>query len=532
MSSRRQALLLVGLLLAAVVTRVLFSRALRSPGIVDAVYYYDAARSLAEGHGLTSRVVWCFLAPPKTIVHPAHGYWGPLLSFYLAAVFALFGAHWAVAAAAMTVLSLFLFALTFLLGLRLFRSFEIGLLGAAFLILNVPLTYLSVTTETPVPFAVLVNACLLLLVGAREGKERWWYASAFLAGLAALVRNEGLLLCGLVVIFAGVHGHRTRNGRARFILPLLMALTCLLVLTPWKLRNHAAFGDGSPVSLSRQLTMTSYDELFRLDGPEGGGFFGVPLGELFLSKLHGLKENLKNLFTKEILLLFVFCIPALPTTLRDPRLLPFWAYGASIVVALGAIFPFHSSHGTFFRSMIALYPFLACVSVYGFGRVIDVIHRKIRRQAWRSLVKTAREAGMHALLLVFAAVWVASLQHPNIQGFHQLEASCLSLKDWLGKNVDAKAPLLTNLSLDVAHHTGHPCVQIPRDGREDALLDVAKRYGIRHVVILNSPRFIMRQWGAEIVPIADARLKRIARLPASAPGLGLHEILVYRIGGQ
>ena len=86
-------------------------------------------------------------------------------------------------------------------------------------------------------------------------------------------------------------------------------------------------------------------------------------------------------------------------------------------------FPFHSSHGTFFRSMMALYPFLACVAVYGFGRVIDVVQRKIRRQSWRSIVKTAREAGMHALLLVYAAVWIASLNHPNIQGFGQLEGS-------------------------------------------------------------------------------------------------------------
>ncbi|MEN6392277.1 MAG: hypothetical protein ABFD53_00485, partial [Anaerolineaceae bacterium] len=57
----------------------------KSPGYMDAEYYYSGGIRLAEGYGFSEEFLWNYLDDPQGIPHPSHGYWMPLASILAAA---------------------------------------------------------------------------------------------------------------------------------------------------------------------------------------------------------------------------------------------------------------------------------------------------------------------------------------------------------------------------------------------------------------------------------------------------------------
>ncbi|NMC14985.1 MAG: hypothetical protein GYA34_19125, partial [Chloroflexi bacterium] len=52
----------------------------KSPGYMDAEYYYSGGIRLAEGYGFSEEILWNYLDDPQGLPHPSHGYWMPLAS--------------------------------------------------------------------------------------------------------------------------------------------------------------------------------------------------------------------------------------------------------------------------------------------------------------------------------------------------------------------------------------------------------------------------------------------------------------------
>ena len=84
--NRWRLLILVGLLAA-------FAAAwwVRTPGYMDAEYYFATAKQLAIGQGFNEPFLWNYLNDPAGLPHASHQYWMPLVSLLAAAPMALFG---------------------------------------------------------------------------------------------------------------------------------------------------------------------------------------------------------------------------------------------------------------------------------------------------------------------------------------------------------------------------------------------------------------------------------------------------------
>lgn len=158
----------------------------------DPWIHFQFARNLAEGHG--------FAYNPGV---PVAGSTAPLWTVLLAAAFALFGSHPALAKAIGIAAAL----ATALLARRLASTWTgdpaLGLLAGILTALSAPLVWGALSGMEVTLAALLVTATLLAQTAGRE------WATALLLGLAALARPEAILLVPLVWLARPVTLRRT-----------------------------------------------------------------------------------------------------------------------------------------------------------------------------------------------------------------------------------------------------------------------------------------------------------------------------------
>lgn len=214
----------------------------------DAIDYELLARNLAAGHGFTLR------PPEPSVFRP------PLAPAFLAAVYLLVGPKFLAARLAQAALSAAAIPLTYALA-RAFAPRRGALLAAALVALSPALAAHASLFQTETLFSVLtVAAVLALLRGYAAAATRshsgrawaWAVVSGAVLGLANLARPTLLALPLLLPLAWALLDARRRRGVA---LGCVAALSAIVVIAPWTLRNYAVSGAFVPVALNR-LGMT------------------------------------------------------------------------------------------------------------------------------------------------------------------------------------------------------------------------------------------------------------------------------------
>src|SRR2546429_4989891 len=113
---------LIILLGISLILQIVIAAVVSQPGRGDAAYYFDVAKNLASGHGFTEDVIFTYLTPAKSVVHPSNLYWMPLTSIIIAPFLALFGTSWRVAQIPIILLSTSLPLLAYWIGRDIFQS--------------------------------------------------------------------------------------------------------------------------------------------------------------------------------------------------------------------------------------------------------------------------------------------------------------------------------------------------------------------------------------------------------------------------
>lgn len=237
------------LLAGSALRAVFFAQFSRTPfhrhPLLDCAYYHDLARAVADG----------------TLVQPRAFFFGPLYSYVLGGLYAVFGARLWIAPGLQMLLGLATCALLYRLGTRLF-SRAVGLLAALLYAVFEPVLFYEQTllVETMLAFACLV---FLDLVLARESESAWrWLGAGFALGLAALLRANVLLFLPVLLIWlakrqTGARGDQAAGGdrpamgpsvkrRAMdhpWRRPALVVAGTLLAVLPATIHNYAAEKD-------------------------------------------------------------------------------------------------------------------------------------------------------------------------------------------------------------------------------------------------------------------------------------------------
>jgi len=347
------------------------------PPYIDSFYYVDIARNLAHGQGFSENFVWNYLGGTPSLPHPSSAYWLPGMSVLLAPVLTLGGGyHGAALVTAATAALCPVLALR--IGRDVFATWRHALTMAALTLFNGVWFHDWTTPDAFVLYAVLATATLLLAARGLQGKGpltgRVNYAAAgFLAGLAALTRQEGVFL-----LLALLLGALITRGARRLLWPggVVGAVVFFGVAeAPWTLHNLVAFGHLAPAGGMRALWMRSYDSFYALHTEllTARAYAGWGIAHILAARVNAALLELVVWMT----LWFVVLVPPLLAGLwrlgRRVEYRPFLLYWAMLALALPLLFTATLEHGTLGHASGALVPFGSGLIVGGIDALAGLL---------------------------------------------------------------------------------------------------------------------------------------------------------------
>lgn len=472
----------------------------RSPGYMDADYYYAGGLRLASGSGLSEPFLWNFLDNPVGLPHPSNAYWMPLASL-LAAVGMKFtdllnfnGARllFLLFAASIPPLTA---ALSYSFSQRKESAVLAGLLAA------IPAFYLSYMSTTDT-FGVymFLGASWFLIAGKKipfrilnlDG-DAAPLLMGVLAGFLHLARADGIIwlfLSFLAVIYQARSGQDVepdRRLRSYSVRLLLCLCGYLLIMGPWMLRNLAVFGTPLSPGGWRVLWLKDYDELYSYPASmlTPARWWASGWTEILRSQLWSLGQNLQSAFAVQG---EIFLTPLI--------LLGLWKYRRDSRITLGVIawlltlimmtfvFPHAGWRGGFFHSGAAVQPLLWAVAPFGLDVFVDW---GVRVRRWHPIQATTVFRGgllglaiMLAVLVVQKRVIGNDIANPIWDQGGKAYAALDTKLDSLGAGPDDV--VLVNNPPGYFVASGRQAIAIPNGG-ETTLLEVARRYDAKYLLI-------------------------------------------------
>ena len=482
----------IALYLLAFVGRLVLVGGFADPAYPDSFYYVDVARQLAAGHGFHTDVLWIFaevggkIPPDPTLPIPSNAHWMPLASivqvpfiwvlgptaFASALPFALIGATaaplaWAIGRDA---------------GVPGYVAVGAGILTA---LPGLSWVYMAQPDNFSL-YQPLVAGALWMAARGVRGSHRSFLLAGFLAGLAMLARNDGVLVLGVLGLAFLWDRWRTRRPfgaepprPAR--IPLATAIGSVVLfavcVVPWFARQLLVFGSLSPsTATGKVLFIRNIGEWNSITTPATlDHLLGMGIGPLLLTRIGGL---VAAAFIFSVLVGVLVLVPPMLVGAwhrrRDAWFGPFLGYAIALFLFSGIVSAVHVPGGTFIHSAVALAPHGYVLALEGIVVAIAWIAR--RRPSWnpaqagRIFVTAAVAFGVLAAVggaVAVHATWAANAE--------RLQAAGQAL-DAAGAPPDDRV-----MSIDASgtkYWTGHPGVVLVNDPL-DTVYEVAKAYNTR-----------------------------------------------------
>jgi len=480
----RQYLLLALLGLAAVTFVAAFQP---SPGYMDADYYYAGGLQLVNGHGFTEPYLWNYLDNPAGLPHPSHAYWMPLASLLAAAGAVLFGpASWLAARAGFLLVAALIPPLTAALSWSFTSRRDLALTSG--LLAVFPAFYLSYLPVTDTFSLYMLFGGLFFLILNRKSSALNPLLLGLLAGLMHLARADGLLWLLVAFLAVLLVLPKPSQRRITFIFSFLLLTLAgyLLVMTPWFIRNYAAFGSPLAAGGSKMLWLTSYNQLFSYPASQISFSTWWQSGIVAISKarLWALGINLERTLAEQG---EIFLLPLVGLGLwhlrKDRRMQLAGLAWLLTLVAMTVAFPFAGARGGFFHSGAALQPVWWALAPVGLDRAIAWGSRK---RGWN-----VAQAGtvFRPTLVALAVLLTAVIVYGRVMGgggspvWGQENNMYSKIDGFLreqGMHEQAVVMVADPPGFYLA--SGNPAIAVP-DGDENTLLVVARRYQAEYVVL-------------------------------------------------
>jgi hypothetical protein len=368
----------------------------KTPGYMDAAYYYSVGQQIATGKGFFEPFIWNYLSNPTALPTLAFTYWMPFASILSA--LGMFCFH-STAYYAARVPFIFLTALIPLFNLYFSSLFSqkkgvqilAGLIG---IVSGYYLPYLTIT-ETFVPFFVFgaiffVLADKLLRKKQSEAKTRTLLLLlGCTAGLMHLTRADGLfwLVGSMIIIFLSLKNEK-RSFFHKVIPFLLSLLGYLVVMSPWYVRNLHLFNSLFPPGSNLALYFTNYNDLFAfpITNINVTHLFQSGIRNILLVRLNAGLSNLQSLVgIVGGILLFPFMVAGI-WVLRKEKMVQFSLFMLALTfLVMSFIFPFAGERGGFFHSATAMQCFFWGITPIGFEYLITKLALVRKWEPARSL---------------------------------------------------------------------------------------------------------------------------------------------------
>lgn len=478
-SNRTPWWLYLGIYVVSVSVLALFAWQVPGPLDIDSAYYFLVGRNLAQGRGLVVDAVWHFFQPPAAWPQPAGDMWMPLPSLLIAPAM-LLGSTFRHAQIAQVLLAGILPLLAWRIAREEGAPWPWAGLAALLTLLAGTVTIHWVDTDSYTAFAVVGGAALYATGRARDN-PRWLIAAGLLSGLAAITRNDGILLLGVLWLAALL---LTRRSQRPFPWKHLLLGTAAFLLPwgTWTIRNVLVLGRPSAVPLSFLLTLRNYEHLFRVQPQaDWAGFWSQGIGPFFSLRLEALVASL-------IILIGNFqawgLLPLLGIGLglrRRPALWPAFLYLLVLFLALVVAFPLLVMHGTWSRSLAAFLPTGYTCMALGLYRLTE------RLCHWRPALPKQLVHGtflvLGALLTVVVGLTAASAQ---LQTARTHPETWKQIGDWLRENSQPDEVIMAKDPMAVLLYSDRRAIGIPYlDEGNQGLEEIFRQYHITKIVLVD-----------------------------------------------
>lgn len=473
----------------------------RSPGYMDAEYYYGGAIQLYQGQGFNEMILWNYLDDPEGLPHPSHGYWMPLASLLaLAGMSLLKSSSYAAARLGFVLIASLIPPLTMWLSLSLNQRRDYAWLAGLLSVVPVfYLVYLPVTDTFGL--CMVLGAAWFLLLSRMFGNEtnqatpNRIHLLAFLLGVIAgimhLARVEGIIWFLVSLLGVGFTVYRM-NGSQEHKGVFWNALVAYLfgysvIVGPWFFRNLQVFG--SPVAPGgiRGLWLLSYDDLFSYPASRltFQSWWGQGILEILLARLWALGQNVQTIVAVQGgIVLFPLILLGLWQFRRDQRIR--WAMFAwcLIFILMTIVFPFQGARGGFFHGAAAFQPLFFALVPAGLD---GFIQWGVRNRKWNpDQARGVFRWGLLGLVFILSGLVVMPKlveQNDGYTGWNSTQHNYQSVEKCL-INQDATPNQIVMANNPPGYFAANrrPAIVIPNGGL-DSLLDTAKRYRAKFVIL-------------------------------------------------
>lgn len=259
-------------------------------------------------------------------------------------------------------------------------------------------------------FAMLATVVLTRLIALEQESAdapSFWWSSGFIAGLASLVRPEGLTLLGPVALAALIYGTSIRK---RFVTTAQVFLTFAIVIVPYLGFNQFLSGNLWPNTFYAKQAEYS----IMLDQP--------------------LIERLLGQFSLPLVGVGILLLPGFVRLTYRAAIEKKWAVLLSAAWAIGfmglyaARLPVTFQHG---RYVMPVMPIFFILGVVGLAQLLRINEKRLGLR----VLSRAWLAALAVLLLVFWGRGASSYQ----QDVAFIESEMVVTAEWIDENTDAYA---------------------------------------------------------------------------------------------
>lgn len=236
----------------------------RSPGYMDADYYFAGGIQLATGKGFSEPYLWNYLDDPAGLPHPSHAYWMPLASILAAFGMVLIKQiTWTAARIPFLFIASLIPPITYCLAYLITKKRDLAIISGFLAVFSGFYSVFIPVTDTFGVYLILGGLFFLLAHSQIKSRD---LLLGICAGLMHLSRADGIIwlfISFLVATFIPLR-NMGKSIFSRYSVRELIfcVLGYLAVMCAWFFRNEMVFGSFLAPGGGRMLWLTSYNQIF------------------------------------------------------------------------------------------------------------------------------------------------------------------------------------------------------------------------------------------------------------------------------
>ncbi len=452
---------------AAFIIRLLSAMTIVHPGHADNSYYITVANNLYEGRGFVVDYIWNFLNTYPDLTHPSNDYWMPLSSIFMFLSFLIFGNSLLAAQLPGIIFASLTAPITYFIAIKEFQDKKIAILAAILAVMLIP-RFILLPESTSLSGLLTAGAILLT---AYSYKKMNFFLAGLCGGFAYLTRSDGILIL-LTLVSVILFSELMLLEKGKLI--GMVAVSFMLVVFPWWLRNYIVFDTVVPVKISSVLFLDNFEDFYSLSAKLNPAIAILPA---IFDKLMQANNNVQTIMGMIGWPVFLF-IPFGIALIWNSRL-----YRIAFIY-FGFLFLFYSfianilaSQGSFARSGVSLIPFLLPVAIKGVFQFSAFLEKLSNLKTTKIIIT------VFCVLFLFTLFKSVNVIKMTYEGSVATKNSLEEISSAIEKYQPASSAVLMTRSPWEAHYSlGSRTIQIPNDDL-DVIVKVAKKYNVDYLLI-------------------------------------------------